>query len=230
MEQEITNSMLYQDERDLTLIQLLQRARDRETLDAETTRKLDEIEKRVENGEHVPDEEIQLFFKAVTDSSEHSQRFDILREKIEAYNKEQMSVQDERIAFGEERSALSRMEKDLSKQMELAVSMGDTEKMEEIQKQMDILQKRREELPKPQELEHQPQISAEEKDLVYEQLEQYGEHLQEEIDANTVKTPEFSIDDIKEKVGDVKESGYKNRMEAIKRDRQAEREQNMERI
>lgn len=55
-----------------------------------------------------------------------------------------MSIQDERIAFGEKRSAFSRMEKDLAKQMELAVSMGDTEKMEEIQKQMGILQSRRE--------------------------------------------------------------------------------------
>lgn len=81
MDQEITNSMIHQDERDLSLIQLLQRARDRETLDAETSRKLDEIEKRVENGEYVPDEEIQLFFKAITDSSEHSQRFDVLRKK-----------------------------------------------------------------------------------------------------------------------------------------------------
>lgn len=229
MEQEITNSMIHQDERDLSLIQLLQRALDRETLDAETSRKLDEIEKRVENGEYVPDEEIQLFFKAVTDSSEHSQRFDVLREKIEAYNAEQMSIQDERIVFGKERSDLARMEKDLSKQLELAVSMGDTAKMEEIQKQMDILQRRREELQKPQELEHRPQISAEEKDIVYEQLQQYGEHLQEEIDDNTVKAPEFSIDDITEKVGDVKESGYKNRVNAIKKDRQTELEQDIER-
>lgn len=229
MEQEITNSMIHQDERDLSLIQLLQRARDRETLDAETSRKLDEIEKRVENGEYVPDEEIQLFFKAVTDSSEHSQRFDVLREKIEAYNAEQMSIQEERIVFAEERSDLARMEKDLSKQLKLAVSMGNTAKMEEIQKQMDILQRRREELQKAQELEHRPQISAEEKDIVYEQLQQYGEHLQEEIDDNTVKVPEFSIDDITEKVGDVKESGYKNRMNAIKKDRQTELEQDIQR-
>ena len=92
---------------------------------------------------------------------------------------------------------------------------------------MDILQRRREELPKPQELEHQPQISEQEEELTYEQLEQYGGHLQEEIEANTATTPEFSIDDIKEKVGDVKESSYKNRMEAIKRDKQVEREQDM---
>lgn len=167
MNQEITNDMIFQDERNLTLIQLLQRAKDREILDAETSRKLDEIEKRVENGEFVPDEEIQLFFKAVTDSSEQSGRFDVLREKLEAYHAEQISIQDERIAFGEERTDLSRMEKELSKQLELAVLMGNTVEMEEIQKQMDILQRRREELQKPQELEHQPQISEEEKDIVY---------------------------------------------------------------
>ena len=229
MSKEITNSMLNQDERDLSLIQLLQRARDRETLDEETSRKLDEIEKRVENGEFVPEEEIQLFFQAVTDSSEHSQRFDILRQKIEAYNAEQGSIQDERIVLAEERSDLSSAEKELSRQMELAASMGETEKMQEIQKQMEILQPRREELQKPQEIEHQPQISDQEKDVVYEQLGQYGEHLQQEIDANTVKPPEFSVEDITEKVKDVKESGYKNRMNAIKKDRQVEQEKDIER-
>jgi len=229
MSKEITNSMLNQDERDLSLIQLLQRARDRETLDEETSRKLDEIEKRVENGEFVPEEEIQLFFQAVTDSSEHSQRFDILRQKIEAYNAEQGSIQDERIVLAEERSDLSSAEKELSRQMELAASMGETEKMQEIQKQMEILQQRREELQKPQEIEHQPQISDQEKDVVYEQLGQYGEHLQQEIDANTVKPPEFSVEDITEKVKDVKESGYKNRMNAIKKDRQVEQEKDIER-
>lgn len=229
MSKEITNQMLYQDERDLSLIQLLQRARDRETLDKETSRKLDEIEKRVENGEFVPEEEIHLFFQAVTDSSEHSQRFDILRQKIEAYNAEQGSIQDERIVLAEERSDLSSAEKELSRQMELAASMGETEKMQEIQKQMEILQQRREELQKPQEIEHQPQISDQEKDVVYQQLGQYGEHLQEEIDANTIKPPEFSVEDITEKVKDVKESGYKNRMNAIKKDRQVEQKKDIER-
>ena len=230
MEKEITNSMLYQDARDLSLIQLLQRARDRETLDAETARKLDEIEKRVENGEPVPDEEIQLFFHAaVNGTNEHSQRFDILRKKIEAYNAEQLSVQDERIAIGEERSDLARAEKDLSKQMELAASMGDTEKMEEIQRRLDILQKRRESLEKPQELEKEPQITEEERDLVYEELEQYGNDLQEEINENTMD-PSFSVEDITQKVSDVKESGIKNQMETIKRERQAQKSQDIERI
>lgn len=67
MDKEITNRMLDQDERNLSLIQLLQRARDRENLNDETARKLDEIEKRVENGQPVPQEEFELFFNAVTD-------------------------------------------------------------------------------------------------------------------------------------------------------------------
>lgn len=95
-------------------------------------------------------------------------------------------------------------------------------KVEESQEQTDTLQIEGEELQKPQELEHEAQISEEEKD---EQLEQYGEELQEEIDSNIIKAPEFSIDDIKQKVGDVKESGYKEKMESIKRDKQVEREQ-----
>ena len=51
MDKEITNRMLDQDERNLSLIQLLQRARERETLNDETARKLDEIEKLVVTGD-----------------------------------------------------------------------------------------------------------------------------------------------------------------------------------
>lgn len=228
MDKEITNRMLYQDERSVSLIQLLQRARDREVLNDETARKLDEIEKRVENGQPVPEEEFELFFKAVTDSNEYNGRYDILREKIEAYNAEQKSIQDERISMGEERSNLSRMEDELSRQMEVAVQAGDTKEMEEVQKRMDILQQRREDLKKPQDIEHQPQISEEERDVVYEQLGQYEEQLQKEIDENTNNTSEFSISDITKKVENIKESSYRNRMDAIKKDRQAEKEQDLE--
>lgn len=53
---------------------------------------------------------------------------------------------------------------------------------------MEILQQRKDELQKPQDIERQPQISEEERDLVYgqlEQLEQYEENLQKEVDDNT---------------------------------------------
>lgn len=62
-------------------------------------------------------------------------------------------------------------------------------------------------------------------------MQQYEEHIQEEIDDNTlVKAQKFTVGDITAKVGDVKESGYKNRLNAIKKDRQAEIEQDIERI
>lgn len=185
MDKEISNSMIYQDERIIKLIQLLQRARDREVLNDETARKLDEIEERVRNGQPVPEAEIELFFVAATDSNEFNERFDILRDEYHAYYAEQKSIQDERISQGEERSDLSRMEDELSRQMEVAVQSGDTKEMEAIQKRMEILQQRKDELQKPQDIERQPQISEEERDLVYEQLEQYEENLQKEVDDNT---------------------------------------------
>ncbi len=228
MDKEITNRMLDQDERSLSLIQLLQRARDRETLNDETARKLDEIEKRVENGQPVPQEEFELFFKAVSDSNEATDgRFSVLREKIEAYNKEQLSIQDERISAAEERTTLSRLEEDLTKQMEWAVQSGDTKEMEAVQQRMDILQQRKDNLQKPQDLEHKPQISEEERDEVYDQLNQYSEQLEKEIDENTNDVSHFSIEDITKKVENVRESNYKKRFDSIKRDRQVIKEQDM---
>ena len=93
MDKEISNSMIYQDERIIKLIQLLQRARDREVLNDETARKLDEIEERVRNCQPVPEEEIELFFVAATDSNEFNERFDILRDEYHAYYAEQKSIQ-----------------------------------------------------------------------------------------------------------------------------------------
>ena len=107
-------------------------------------------------------------------------RYDVLREKMEAYNKEQLSIQDERITMGEERSNLSRFEETLEKQLEWAVQAGDNQEMEATLQRMEMLQQRRDELQKPQDIEKQPQISEEERDLVYEQLEQYEENLQKE--------------------------------------------------
>lgn len=72
MDKEISNSMIYQDLRNLTVIQLLQRARERETLNDETARKLDEIEERVENGQPVPKEELELFWKALDETGNRS--------------------------------------------------------------------------------------------------------------------------------------------------------------
>lgn len=60
-EKKIDDYMFWQDIRDLTIIQILQRAREREDLTDETARKIDDLEKRMENGEPISDEEFRFF-------------------------------------------------------------------------------------------------------------------------------------------------------------------------
>ena len=164
------------------------------------------------NGQPVPTEEFELFCKIVGENSANrgdtGGRLEILRSKVEAHNKEALSLENERINDAEKRTHYSRMEGEIRGTLETAVLMGDTARIEECKKQLELLQSMRDGVPEPVEVEKVEQISEEERAIEYEKIDAYGEKLEKELREDELRdeneTEPLSIADIKRTNSNVK--------------------------
>ena len=230
MAKEISYQEAMQDARDLDKIELLNRMVDRKALDEESARVIDEVEKRMENGQPVPPEELDLFCKIVWENSEakgeEGGRFQILREKIEAYNKEQLSLQDERISTAESRTDFSKMEKEIMSQLDMAVKSGDDKQIQQCQQRLEQIQSMRDNLKEPQEVEKTPEISDEQRAEEYEKINEYANKLHEELGEwdQTHQVVPFGMDDIKKATSNVKTSDINKQYEKIKLEKAKEKQ------
>lgn len=230
MPKELSYQEAMQDARDLDKIELLNRMVDRKALDEESARVIDEVEKRMENGQPVPPEELDLFCKIVWENSEakgdEGGRFQILREKIEAYNKEQLSLQDERISTAESRTDFSKMEKEIMSQLDMAVKSGDDKQIQQCQQRLEQIQSMRDNLKEPQEVEKAPEISDEQRAEEYEKINEYANKLHKELGEwnQTHQVVPFGMDDIKKATSNVKTSDINKQYEKIKLEKAKEKQ------
>lgn len=230
MGKELSPRQRLQDERDLDKIELLHRLVDRKALDDECARVVDQVEHRMANGQPVPTEEFELFCKIVNENpanrGDSGGRLEILRKKVEAHNKEAISIENERINDAEKRSDYSRMEGEIRGTLETAVLMGDTEKIEECKKQLETLESMKDGISEPAEVEKVEQISEEERAIEYEKIDAYGEKLEKELKEDELQkyneNKPLSIADIKRTNSNMKMSDIQKGNNDIKHQLQLE--------
>ena len=112
----MTPQQASQNLQDLSIIDLLNRARERKDLTEEQARFLEELQERAANGRPIPKEEMKLVMELGG--------YEIIKDTETAYSQEQSSVLDERITTAGTRDKLSRMEEQIMHQMESYVRKG----------------------------------------------------------------------------------------------------------
>ena len=93
----------------------------------------------------------------------------------------------------------------------------------QLQQQLNQIREQRDNLPEPEEVEKMPEISDEERDNLYDGINEYAEHLETELEeydqqvaSEAITGKPMSLPDIKKTTKDVKRSDIKNAHNGIK--------------